>query len=226
MDFCYVWLRNLVKKDCPHFVKASTRDENELTGNDDMSRGIEHFTKGLSGVFSNVSRGLKKNAPLVFTYHHNDINAYFPVAAAILDSGLSCTKVLPCPAEMGASIHIKGTDSSIVDTIFVCRKTTMPADDENIVFSDLRGDIIALSSAPYMPTKGDIRCMAHGHIIRHCVNSLLRDWERDLPAEEKLKILKDYYIQIKGSALLDDLINIKVELPAMEKEYQGEFAFV
>jgi adenine-specific DNA methylase len=81
-------------------MKNSTRDENELTANDEMLRGIEHFTTGLSGVFSNVSFGLKKNAPFVFTYHHNDINAYFPVAVAILDSGLSCTRVLPCPAEM------------------------------------------------------------------------------------------------------------------------------
>jgi hypothetical protein len=34
---------------------------------------------------------------------------------------LTCTGSLPCPAEMGASIHISGTGSSVVDTIFVCR---------------------------------------------------------------------------------------------------------
>jgi adenine-specific DNA methylase len=226
MDFCYVWLRNLVKKDCSQFMKGSTRNKNELTGNDDMLRGIEHFTIGLSRVFSNVSRGLKKDAPFVFTYHHNDISAYFPVAAAILDSGLSCTRVLPCPAEMGASIHIKGTGSSIIDTIFVCRKTVMPTDDESIIFSNLRDDIIALLSAPYIPTKGDIRCIAHGHIIRHCVNALSRTWKNKIPVEEKLKMLHDYYIQINGPALLDDLINIKVELPVMIKEHQSEFAFV
>jgi hypothetical protein len=226
MDFCYIWIRNLVKKDCSHFAKNSTRNENELTGNDDMLRGIEHFTIGLSRAFSNVSSGLKKNAPLVFTYHHNDINAYFPVAVAILDSSLSCTKVLPCPAEMSASIHIKGTGSSIIDSIFVCRKTITPTDDENGIFSNLHGDIIALSAAPYTPTKGDIRCIAHGHIIRHCVNVLLGSWENKMPVEEKLKALSDYYIQINGPALLDDLINIKVELSAMPREPQNEFAFV
>jgi hypothetical protein len=226
MDFCYVWLRNLVRKDHPQFLKGSTRNENELTGNDDMFRGIEHFTMGLSRVFSNVSFGLKKNAPLVFTYHHNDINAYFPVAIAILDSGLSCAKTLPCPAEMGASIHIKGTGSSIIDTVFICRKIAMPMDDENAIFSYLRDDIIALSSAPYIPTKGDIRCMAHGHIIRHCVNALSKTWKNEMSVEEKIKILNNYYIQINGPALLSDLINIKVELPIITKEPQGEFAFV
>jgi adenine-specific DNA methylase len=226
MDFCYIWLRNLVKKDNPLFTKSSTRDENELTGNENMLRGIEHFTMGLSRVFTNVSSGLKKNAPLVFTYHHNDINAYFPVAIAILDSGLSCTKVLPCPAEMGASIHIKGTGSSIIDSIFVCRKITMPADSNSSIFSNLRNDIAALSAAPYAPTKGDIRCMAHGHIIRHCINALSGSWKNKIPVEEKLKILNDYYIQINGSALLDALIKIEVGLPAMAKEHQREFVFV
>jgi adenine-specific DNA methylase len=226
MDFCYVWLRNLVKKDCPQFAKDSTRNENELTGNDDMLRGIEHFTLGLSRVFSNVSRGLKKNAPLVFTYHHNDINAYFPVAVAMLDSSLSCTAVLPCPAEMGASIHIKGTGSSIVDSIFVCRKTTTPTENENSILLGLRNDIIALSAAPYTPTKGDIRSMAHGHIIRYCINTLLKAWKNKMPVKEKIKLLNDYYIRINGPALLDDLINIKVELSAIKKESQNEFTFV
>jgi hypothetical protein len=207
-------------------VGYSTRNENELTGNDSLLRGIEHFTLGLSKVFSNVSSGLKKGAPLVFTYHHNDINAYFPVAAAILDSGLSCTKVLPCPAEMGASIHIKGTRSSIIDSIFVCRKKMVPVDDESTIFSNLRNDIVALSAAPYTPTKGDIRCMAHGHIIRYCVNALARGWENKMSVEEKLEMLNDYYSKIKGPALLENLINIKVELPVITKEPQGEFTFV
>jgi hypothetical protein len=127
---------------------------------------------------------------------------------------------------MGASIHIKGTGSSIIDTIFVCRKTTMPADDKSIIFSNLRDDIIALLSAPYTPTKGDIRCMAYGHIIRHCINGLLKNWKNKISVEEKLRVLNDYYIQIKGPVLVGDLINIKVELPAMIKEPQNEFAFV
>jgi adenine-specific DNA methylase len=226
MDFCYIWLRNLLRKRCSQFARGSTRNENELTGNNDMSRSIEHFAMGLSSVFSNVSNGLKKNAPLVFTYHHNDITAYFPIAVAILDSGLSCTKVLPCPAEMSASIHIKGTGSSIIDSIFVCRKTITLTDDENIIFTNLRDDIIALSAAPYIPTKGDIRCMAYGHIIRHCINANIQTWKKEIPINEKIRMLNDYYSHINGPALLTTLINIKVNLPIKIKELQSEFTFV
>ncbi len=123
MDFCYVWLRRLVGDQSDAFGAPSTRNAQELTGNEDMGRGLEHFAEGLSAVFQRMAQALKPGGPLAFTYHHNDLNAYVPVAVAMLDAGLTCSASLPCPAEMGASIHISGTGSSIVDTVFVCRST-------------------------------------------------------------------------------------------------------
>ncbi|MFH1092061.1 MAG: hypothetical protein V1742_10885 [Pseudomonadota bacterium] len=105
MDFCYVWLRRLIRYTNSGFNKPSTRNPQELTGNEDMGRGLEHFTEGLSAVFQRMARALKPGAPLAFTYHHNYLRAYYPIAVAILDSGLTCSASLPCPAEMGASIH-------------------------------------------------------------------------------------------------------------------------
>ncbi len=123
MDFCYVWLRRLAGDNSGVFDKSSTRDENELTGNIIMERGLSHFTEGLAAVFKKMAAALKQGAPLVFTFHHNTIEAYLPVAVAILDAGLTCSASIPCSAEMGASIHINGTGSSVIDTVFVCRST-------------------------------------------------------------------------------------------------------
>jgi hypothetical protein len=64
---------------------------------------------------------LKPGAPLAFTFHHNELEAYQSIGVAI-----TCTQALPCPAEMGGSIHIHGTGSSIVDTVFVCRERRVP----------------------------------------------------------------------------------------------------
>jgi hypothetical protein len=94
MDFCYVWLRRLAVDGGGAFEKHSTRDENELTGNVTMERGLDHFTEGLSAVFANMRQALRPGAPLAFTYHHNTIEAYYPIAAAILDAGLVCTVLL------------------------------------------------------------------------------------------------------------------------------------
>ncbi|HEX4837496.1 MAG TPA: hypothetical protein VFV03_03095, partial [Solirubrobacteraceae bacterium] len=121
MDFCFVWLRQLLRKDAREFVRTSTSTAHELTGNDTLGRDLESFTAGLSEVFVNMARALKREAPLVFTYHHNKSTAYAPIVVALLDAGFTCTAVLPAPAEMSASLHIAGTKSSILDSVFVCR---------------------------------------------------------------------------------------------------------
>lgn len=127
MDFCYVWLRRLVGSKEKAFQKYTTRSGDELTGNVTMDRGLSRFAEGLSSVFSRMAQAMKPGAPLAFTYHHNTIEAYYPLAVAILDAGLVCSASFPCPCEMSASIHISGTGSSIIDTVFVCRSTgTVP----------------------------------------------------------------------------------------------------
>lgn len=122
MDFCYVWLRQALGDEFPEFRANTTRMSGDLTGNKTLKRGLEQFAGGLSGVFRHYSRALKKGAPFVFTYHHNKIGAYAPLVVAMLDAGLECTAVLPAPGEMEASLHINDTGSSILDSVFVCRR--------------------------------------------------------------------------------------------------------
>ena len=197
MDFCYVWLRRLVGKTDRAFQAVSTRNANELTGNVTMDRGLNHFAAGLSESFYRMAQALKPGAPFVFTYHHNSLEAYYPIAIAILDAGLTCSASLPCPAEMGGSIHINKTGSSIIDTVFVCRVTgkvprrwivETPGDIANLV----REDIERLRAGTVMPTRGDVRCIIFGHIIRLAIWQLRRTWKRDMPIEEKLAAVARY----------------------------------
>lgn len=199
MDFCYVWLRRLVGKENPAFFSSSTRHAQELTGNSNMQRGLPHFTEGLAAVFSSMAAALKPGAPFAFTYHHNDISAYFPIAVAILDAGLNCSKVLPCPAEMGASIHIKGTASSTVDSIFVCRRLQdMPVPAPDDISSALQTDMRALEAGGHNATPGDLRCVVYGHIIRRAVNSLATNWQPQQPVEKKLDTLANWLTNFGG----------------------------
>ncbi len=192
MDFCYVWLRRLVRDDSGAFDRHSTRNENELTGNATLERGLEDFAAGMASVFANMARALKPGAPLAFTYHHNTIEAYLPIAVAILDAGLACTASIPCPAEMSASIHINGTGSSIVDTVFVCRSTGTvprrllvwtPQEIAQLVQSDLED----LRAGGVRPTKGDSRCIAHGHLTRLAIWKLRKEWDATAPVSDKLQ---------------------------------------
>ena len=191
MDFCYVWLRKLVNGD-KAFVPESTRSPEELTGNVTLNRDLGHFTEGLSVVYRRMERALKRGRPFVFTYHHNTLDAYYPIAVALLDAGLACTASLPCPAEMGGSIHIHGTDSSIVDTVFVCRSTGKVARAE--LAEDVRGiaalvtrDVRLLQEGGVRVTRGDARCVAYGHFIRLAVWKLRGNWSTDAPTADKLE---------------------------------------
>lgn len=203
VDFNYVWLRRLVTDIDGVFDKPSTRNENELTGNITMERGLAHFTEGLAAVFVNMAKALKPGAPLAFTYHHNTMEAYLPIIVAILDAGLTCSASIPCPAEMGASIHINGTGSSVIDTVFVCRSTgvvsrrlivSTPKEIARLVHADLE----RLRNGNLNPTHGDIRCVAHGHLARLAIWNLRKDWKMDLPTSEKLKVVTSAIEKLGG----------------------------
>ena len=203
MDFCYVWLRKLVGHEFKVFDKISTRTPDELTCNEDMGRGIQHFTEGLSSVFQQMSKALKRGAPLAFTYHHNKIDAYYPVAVAILDAGLTCSASLPCPAEMGASIHINGTGSSIIDTILVCRKTgAVPrkwlADSTLELAGIIERDLDYLREGNVKPTLGDIRCVIFGHLIRLAIWSLRTEWNKDESTTLRIAKVADWLQRFGG----------------------------
>lgn len=215
MDFCYVWLRRLAVDASGVFKKYSTRDENELTGNITMDRGLSHFTEGLSAVFVKMAHALKQGAPLVFTYHHNTIEAYLPVAVAILDAGLTCSVAIPCPAEMGASIHINGTGSSVIDTVFVCRLTgTVPrriiVTTSQQIASLVSEDLDRIHTGEVKLTRGDIRCIAYGHLVRLAIWQLRKSWDSGLSASEKMSIVAREIERLGGwsgveSYLLDAL---------------------
>jgi hypothetical protein len=240
MDFCYVWLRRLVGERDPAFHAASTRNTDELTGNRNMGRGLESFAEGLSSVFRRMASALKPGSPLVFTYHHNELHAYYPVAVAILDAGLTCSASLPCPAEMGASIHISGTGSSIIDTVFVCRSTGSVAprwlaQNPREAAALVEDDVAKLRLGNVEPTAGDIRCIIHGHLVRLAVWSLRTTWRGDLAANERIAKVAAWVAAFGGlAAVQDHLTGVLAETPAVqspraqesETDYGADYAEV
>lgn len=241
MDFCYVWLRRLVGSDEKAFSAESTRNAEELTGNITLQRGIARFTEGVSQVFRRMATALKPGAPLAFTFHHNALTAYESVAVAILDAGLTCSATLPSPAEMGGSIHIAGTDSSIIDSIFVCRSTgkvkrsTLSSDA--VALSELvNRDLEQLQAGGVTVTRGDCRCIAAGHLSRLAIWHLRNTWQRELPVLSRLAVVSEWMKSFGGldhvlrqfdarSRLVGDkaAARIKEEPPG---EWNGDAEFV
>lgn len=203
MDFCYVWLRRLVGQSNPAFVSPTTRRADELTGNATLGRGLDHFTEGLSEVFRRMATALKPGSPFVFTYHHNSVEAYYPVAVALLDAGLICSASLPCPGEMGGSIHINGSESSIVDTVFVCRtrgtvKRRLLVNSSAEIAALVSEDLECLRAGGVRVTRGEARCVAFGHLIRLAVWRLRHDWDRLAPSTDKMARVRQAVADLGG----------------------------
>ncbi|MGH2614708.1 MAG: hypothetical protein ACRDJC_05680 [Thermomicrobiales bacterium] len=185
MDFCFVWLRLALQDEMPQFRRSTTRAADELTGNATLGRGLEHFTAGLSAVFKHYAAAIKPGAPFVFTYHHNDPTAYVPLVVAILDAQLNCTATLPAVAEMSASLHIAGTNSSVLDSVFVCRVGAAAIGNDDIEEA-LRQDAKALGSSGLRISAGDLRCLAAGHIARLTINLLAPTWDHAAPLTDRM----------------------------------------
>jgi len=94
---------------------------------------------------------------------------------------------------MGGSIHINGTGSSIIDTVFVCRSTGETARQGLCKTSDELAGLIAdelgqLRDGGVKPTAGDVRCIIFGHVTRLAVWSLRPEWDAGRTTVEKLAL--------------------------------------
>lgn len=234
MDFCFVWLRRLASDETGVFDRHSTRSPHELTGNITMERGLSHFARGLAETYARMARALKPGAPFAFTYHHNMLDAYYPIAIAVLDAGLVCSASLPCPAEMGASIHINGTGSSVIDTVFVCRSTGL-VDRRTIVDSPKEvaelviRDSDRLRRAGIRCSPGDLRCIAFGHIVRLAIWYARPTWDRRASVRTKLERIALMVEELGGSASVEDHLHLarseqRQFIPALLREEQPEYA--
>ena len=218
IDFNYVWLRQALQDEFPEFRSSTTRSPDELTGNVTLGRGIERFTEGLSAVFRHYAVALKPGAPFVFTYHHNDPAAYGAVVVAILDAGLDCTATFPAAAEMSASLHIQGTGSSILDSVFVCRRDNNADRPHNDVRQILQQDAAMMAAAGVKVSRGDIRCLASGHIARIAINGLYDGWDSGAALSDRMRRADKRLVELAREVELESLPSRVLEAIA---EHQG-----
>jgi hypothetical protein len=96
---------------------------------------------------------------------------------------------------MGGSIHIHGTGSSVVDTVFVCRA------EANIPYQQFRSlreltalvrhELDHLRTAGLKVSAGDIRCVVYGHMTRMAIWNLRSTWDVNAPTVERLRRVRE-----------------------------------
>jgi len=220
MDYLYAWLRRLMPETA-FFTPATTRSENEVTGNTTNGHGIATFVGRLSGVYVAAARALKPGAPFVFTYHHNDPLSYAALVVAVLDAGLVPITTLACPSEMRGSIHINASKSSRVDSVFVLRKP--PVDevgDRNVPFAErLREHVQHLLDAGLRVSVGDQRCIRYGLVAEEAMRSLAPSWDSAEPIEARMELARSTLIALdeqEPAGQLSEVVPPQEQAPQLE----------
>jgi adenine-specific DNA methylase len=127
-DFYHVWLRRILGSAYVGHRSAHTPMQASLfagkrTG-DDREEVVGHkYTCSLTKVLKECYRVAKKDARLIFTYHHNSAVAWKCLGTALLRSGFRVRDLFPVRSEGRSGLH--SYDGTIKwDSVFVCEKTT------------------------------------------------------------------------------------------------------
>ncbi len=121
-DFYYVWLRLGLQNSYPWFVPEYTPKDTEIVKNIKRGKSGEQYQVELTAVFQEISRVMKDDGLLIFTFHHKELDAWVKLINSLIEQKFIIKSIYPVHSEMKTSTQIRGTKSIGIDVIFVCRK--------------------------------------------------------------------------------------------------------
>lgn len=109
-----------------------------------------------------------------------------------------------------------------MDTVFVCRSTgSVPArwlaktpESLACLVSD---DIENLRQAGLKETRGDVRCVIYGHLIRLSVWNLRHDWDKTKPVREKTALITAKIAEFGGLGAVEKYLEERTGTPALAR---------
>lgn len=137
-DFFYVWLRECLQDEYEEFKPELVPKAREIVANNSADKDEEFFVESLANVFSECNRVLKSDGELVFTYHHNENEAWSVILEALIRSGFTITGAYPVQSEMPNNPHISELDNAEYDILVYANKERV---DEEITLTELRKNL-------------------------------------------------------------------------------------
>lgn len=137
-DYFYVWLRECLHEDYEEFQPELVPKAREIVANNSANKDEEFFVESLANVFSECNRVLKQDGEMVFTYHHNENEAWSVILEALIRSGFTITGAYPVQSEMPNNPHISELDNAEYDILVYANKEQA---DEEITLTELRQNL-------------------------------------------------------------------------------------
>jgi putative DNA methylase len=107
----------------------------EAVANSSRGAGVPEYKLLLMGIFREAVRTLKPRGRLVLTYHNTDIRAWWALASALHEAGLSVRAVAVAEAENGTDHAKRGSNAFTSDLVIECRRTTKRAVPVSVIKS-------------------------------------------------------------------------------------------
>ncbi|MCD2200164.1 hypothetical protein LPA44_09655 [Halobacterium sp. KA-4] len=137
-DYFYVWLRECLQDEHEEFQPDLVPKAREIVANNSANKGEEFFVESLANVFSECHRVLKQDGEMVFTYHHNENEAWSVILEALVRSGFTITGAYPVQSEMPNNPHISDLDNAEYDILVYANKEQA---DEEITLTELQQNL-------------------------------------------------------------------------------------
>jgi len=137
-DYFYVWLRECLQDEYEEFRPKLVPKAREIVANNSANKDEEFFVESLANVFSECHRVLKQDGEMVFTYHHNENEAWSVILEALIRSGFTITGAYPVQSEMPNNPHISELDNAEYDILVYANKEQA---DEEITLTELRQNL-------------------------------------------------------------------------------------
>jgi adenine-specific DNA methylase len=121
-DYFYVWLRECLQEKYDEFQPEVVPRAREIIADKSAGKDDEFFVEALANVFSECHRVLKDNGEMVFTYHHNENEAWSVILEALIQSGFTITGAYPVQSEMPVNLHISELPNAEYDILVFANK--------------------------------------------------------------------------------------------------------
>ncbi len=137
-DYFYVWLRECLKEEYDEFTPELVPKAREIVANKSANKDEKFFVESLSNVFSESNRVLKPDGEMIFTYHHNENEAWSVILQALIQSGFTIAGAYPVQSEMPNNPHISDLDNAEYDILIFANKERT---NEEITLTELRQNL-------------------------------------------------------------------------------------
>jgi len=137
-DYFYVWLRECLQDEYEEFRPELVPKAREIVANKSANKDEEFFVESLSNVFSESNRVLKPDGEMIFTYHHNENEAWSVILQALIQSGFTIAGAYPVQSEFPNNPHISDLDNAEYDILIFANKERT---DEEITLTELRQNL-------------------------------------------------------------------------------------